>query len=140
MNHQAHGEDLAAALRWAVRMGWQSGICNHFSLAVDQDGNAPAGVLLNPQGYHWSEIIIASSLLLMNYEGEVIEGDGFIEPTAKCALHAHPPYSTAIMSTESGLILNCNQDSLRFYRRIAYGDDFGGSANDENEGSRIAGA
>ena len=153
MHHKEHRVDLAAALRWAVRMGWQSGICNHFSLAVDQDGNAPAGVLINPQGYHWSELT-ASSLLLMNYEGEVIEGDGVVEPTAffihmaihsrvptaKCVLHAHPPYSTAIMSTEHGRIMNCNQDSLRFHRRIAYDDDFGGAAGDENEGNRIAGA
>ena len=153
MNHQSHREDLSAALRWAVRMGWQSGICNHFSLAVDQHGDAPTGILINPQGYNWSELT-ASSLLLMDYEGEVIEGDGIIEPTAffihmaihsrlptaKCVLHAHPPYSTAIMSTESGRILNCSQDSLRFHRRIAYDDDFGGAANDENEGNRISGA
>jgi ribulose-5-phosphate 4-epimerase/fuculose-1-phosphate aldolase len=44
------------------------------------------------------------------------------------------------MSTESGRILNCNQDILRFHRRIAYDDDFGSAANDENEGNRIAGA
>ncbi|NQV99662.1 MAG: aldolase [Rhodospirillales bacterium] len=153
MHHQAHRQDLAAALRWAVRMGWQSGICNHFSLAVDQDGEAPAGILINPQGYHWSELT-ASSLLLMDYQGEVIEGDGKVEPTAffihmaihsrvptaKCVLHAHPPYSTAIMCTEGGRLVNCNQDSLRFHNRIAYDDDFGGVANDSEEGNRIAGA
>jgi ribulose-5-phosphate 4-epimerase/fuculose-1-phosphate aldolase len=137
----------------AIRIGWQSGICNHFSLAVGQNGNAPTGILINPQGYHWSELT-ASSLLLMNYESEVIESEDFIEPTAffihmaihsrvptaKCVLHAHPPYSTAIMSTEDGRILNCSQDSLRFHRRIAYDDDFGGAADDKNEGNRIAGA
>ncbi len=153
MNHQAHREDLAAALRWAVRQGWQSGICNHFSLAVDEDGDAPAGILINPQGYHWSELT-ASSLLLMDYDGNVIDGEGTVEqtaffihmaihtrvPTAKCVLHAHPPYSTAIMCTEKGRIKNCNQDSLRFHRRIAYDDDFGGIADDAEEGNRIAGA
>jgi ribulose-5-phosphate 4-epimerase/fuculose-1-phosphate aldolase len=65
----------------AIRIGWQSGICNHFSLAVGQNGNAPTGILINPQGYHWSELT-ASSLLLMNYESEVIESEDFIEPTA----------------------------------------------------------
>ena len=153
MNHQAHREDLAAAFRWAVRMGWQSGICNHFSLAVDEDGDAPAGILINPQGYHWSELT-ASKLLLLNYDGEVIDGEGYVEPTAffihmaihsrvptaKCVLHAHPPYSTAIMCTEGGRIVNCNQDSLRFHRRVAYDDDFGGAAIDTDEGNRIAGA
>ncbi len=153
MNHQAHREDLAAALRWAVRMGWQSGICNHFSLAVDAEGDAPAGILINPQGYHWSELT-ASKLLLMDYHGAVIDGEGAVEPTAffihmaiharvptaKCVLHAHPPYSTAIMCTEGGRIVNCNQDSLRFHNRIAYDDDFGGVADDSEEGNRIAGA
>jgi len=153
MNHKTHREDLAAALRWAVRMGWQSGICNHFSLAVDEDGDAPAGILINPQGYHWSELT-ASSLLLMDYDGNVIDGEGTVEPTAffihmaihsrvptaKCVLHAHPPYSTALMCTQGGRIVNCNQDSLRFHRRIAYDDDFGGIADDAEEGNRIAGA
>ena len=90
----------------------------------------------------------------MNYEGEAIEGDAIVEttkffihttihsrvPTAKCEMHAHPLYTTAIMSTKSGHILNCSQDSLRFHRRIAYDDKFGGAVNDENEGTRIAGA
>jgi hypothetical protein len=44
------------------------------------------------------------------------------------------------MLTKSGRILNCSQDSLRFHRRIAYDDKFGGAANDENVGNRIAGA
>ena len=82
VHHQAEREDLAAALRWAARLGWQSGICNHFSLAVDatEDGG-PAGILVNPQGYHWSEVT-ASSLLLMDEDGEVLEGDGYVEATA----------------------------------------------------------
>ncbi len=90
----------------------------------------------------------------MNYQGGVIEGLGIIEPTAffihiaihsrvptaKCILHAHPPYSTAIMSTKNGQIFNCSQDSLRFHQRISYDDAFGGATNDENKGNRIAGA
>jgi ribulose-5-phosphate 4-epimerase/fuculose-1-phosphate aldolase len=89
----------------------------------------------------------------MNYKGEITEGDGIVEttaffihtaihsqvPTAKCMMHAHPPYTTAIMSTESGRILNCSQDSLRFHRRIADDDKFGGAANDGKEGNRITG-
>ena len=151
MNHRSERQDLAAALRWAAKLEWQSGICNHFSLAVDADGAGPAGVLINPQGYHWSEVT-ASSLLLMDESGAVAEGGGSVEttafyihlaihrqvPTARCILHAHPPYSTAIMCTEGGRLRNCHQDSLRFHRRIAYDDEFGGIAADDNEGWRIA--
>lgn len=149
LHHKAEREDLAAALRWAARLGWQSGICNHFSLAVDGDDNgAPAGVLINPQGYHWSEVT-ASSLLLMDEEG-----DGYVEatayyihsaihqrvPTVCCVMHAHPPQTTVIICTEGGRLLNCHQDCLRFYRRIAYDDDFGGVADHAEEGDRISNA
>jgi ribulose-5-phosphate 4-epimerase/fuculose-1-phosphate aldolase len=150
MNHQSSRVELAAALRWAARMGWQSGICNHFSLAVDNDDGSE-GILINPQGYQWSELT-ASSLLLLDTSGQVVEGDGSVEdtaffihlavhrstPSARCVLHAHPPYSTAIMCTRPGRLLNCHQDSLKFHGRIAYDDNFGGIAGDEAEGNRIA--
>ena len=50
--------DLAASFRWAVRHGFNEGICNHFSLAVGDDQ-----FLINAHGYHWSEIT-ASSIML----------------------------------------------------------------------------
>jgi ribulose-5-phosphate 4-epimerase/fuculose-1-phosphate aldolase len=34
LSHRQDREDLAAALRMAARQNWQSGICNHFSLAA----------------------------------------------------------------------------------------------------------
>ena len=153
MNHREAREELAGVLRLASAQGWQSGICNHFSLLVDATDEAQGGVLINPQGLYWSEVT-ASSLLLMDAEGNVIEGEGRVEPTAffihlaihrrlpqaRCVLHAHPPYSTAIMCTEGGRILNCHQDALKFHRRIAYDDDFGGLADDPAEGDRIAAA
>ena len=61
--------DLAASFRWAVRHGFNEGICNHFSLAVGDDQ-----FLINAHGYHWSEIT-ASSIMLANYDGTIIEGD-----------------------------------------------------------------
>lgn len=151
MQHQLERRQLAAALRWAARLGWQTGICNHFSLAVDADGDAPDGILINPQGYQWSEVT-ASSLLLMDDSGRVAAGEGDVEatafhihravhlrvPAARAVLHTHTPYATAIMCTEKGRILNCHQESLIFHRRIAYDDAFGGIAAHEAEGERIA--
>jgi ribulose-5-phosphate 4-epimerase/fuculose-1-phosphate aldolase len=151
MNHTQQRIELTAALRWASRLGWQSGICNHFSLAVDESEDGPAGILINPQGYQWSELT-ASSLLLMDQAGKIIDGEGSVErtaffihlgihnaePLAKCVLHSHPPYTTAIMCTKPGRLVNCHQDSLIFHKRIAYDDNFGGIANSENEGGRIA--
>lgn len=100
--------ELAAAFRWAARPGRQSGICNHFSLAPD-----PAHGLINPQGLHWPEIT-ASSLVLPDTEGETVEGDGAVEPTAfhihtavhrkvpsaTCVRHAHLPCATALARTD----------------------------------------
>ena len=151
MNHHEQRRQLAAGLRWAARLGWQSGICNHFSLAVDADENSQEGVLINPQGYHWSEVT-ASSLLLLDSQGALLEGEGTVEdtaffihcaihqqiPSARCVLHAHPPHSTAIMCTKKGRLLNIHQDSLRFHKRIAYDDNFGGVAGNTSEGLRIA--
>ena len=151
MNHAQHRIELTAAFRWAARLGWQSGICNHFSLAVEESNDGPAGILINPQGFQWSELS-ASSLLLMDYSGNILTGNGSVErtaffihlaihnaePLAKCVLHSHPPYSTAIMCTKPGRLVNCHQDSLRFHNRISYDDNFGGIATSTNEGDRIA--
>ena len=37
--------------------------------------------LINPYGWHWSEVT-ASSLVLCNDKGEVLEGDNEVEDTA----------------------------------------------------------
>ena len=77
MHHQTEREELAGVLLLAASHGWQSGICNHFSLLVDPEGDSPGGVLINPQGRYWSEVT-ASSLLLLDNDGKVIEGDGTV--------------------------------------------------------------
>ena len=68
--------DLAAALRWAARLGLNEGVCNHFSLAL-----APDRYLINPQGLHWSEVCVAD-MLLVDGQGQVLEGRHPIEPSA----------------------------------------------------------
>ena len=146
MQHQQERRDLAACFRMAARNGWQRGVDNHFSLAVDADH-----FLVNARGLHWSEIT-ASNLLLADHSGTVVEGDGEIEasafyihshvhrtvPHARCVLHAHPTYSTALGCLQDGRLENCHQDALRFTGRVSYDRDFGGSAFDDGEGGRIA--
>ena len=60
--------DFAAAFRWAARLGWQTGICNHFSWMVDD-----RHILINPRGLFWSEIT-ASNLVLLDGDDNIIEG------------------------------------------------------------------
>ena len=140
--------DLAAAFRWAARLGFHEGIDNHFSFALTPLGDR---FLVNPWGLHFSEIR-ASDLLVVNADGSVEGGAPppeatafFIHsrlhlavPQARCVLHTHMPYATALSSLESGRLLPINQNALRFYDQIAYDDEYGGLALDNGEGDRIA--
>lgn len=140
--------DLAASFRWAVRHGFNVGICNHFSLAVGDDQ-----FLINAHGYHWSEIT-ASSMILADYDGTIIEGDREVEatafyihsrihkacPHATCVMHTHMPYATALSMVEGGRLEPVEQGALRFQDHIAYDEDYAGLALDTDEGDRIAAA
>ena len=57
--------DLAAALRWAVRLGLSEGVDNHFSMAVPgPDGEIQGDrFLINPYWWLWSEITASSFVL-----------------------------------------------------------------------------
>ena len=64
--------ELAAAFRLAEKFGYSEGICNHFSVVVP---GSEERYLINPYGLHWSEMR-PESLLLIDGDGQVIEGDG----------------------------------------------------------------
>jgi ribulose-5-phosphate 4-epimerase/fuculose-1-phosphate aldolase len=139
--------DLAATFRWADRLDFGEGICNHFSLQVPGKDDQ---FFLNPQGLHWSEIC-ASDLLIVDSDGNLVEGKHKAEPTAffihsrihrsrpdaKCVLHAHTPNVTALCCIESGRLAWCSQNSMRYYGRVAYDDVYNGLALDDAEGDRI---
>ncbi|MDB5803328.1 MAG: hypothetical protein JWN73_650 [Betaproteobacteria bacterium] len=138
--------DLAAALRWSARLNFNEGVCNHFSLELAADR-----YLINPQGLHWSEVT-AADILLIDGQGRVLEGKHKLEPTAffihshihranphaKCVLHTHMPYATALTLIAGGRLEWCNQNALRYWGQIAYDDTYNGLALDDAEGERIA--
>ena len=140
--------DLAAALRWADRLGLAEGVCNHFSLQVPGTTDR---FLFNPQGLHWSEIR-AGDLVIVDAAGNLIDGRYDVEPTAffihsqihgsrstaKCVMHTHMPYATALCCVEGGRLEWCSQNSLRFYQRVEYDDEYNGLALDPGEGDRIS--
>jgi ribulose-5-phosphate 4-epimerase/fuculose-1-phosphate aldolase len=139
--------DLAAAFRWAARLDFHEGTCNHFSLALP--GSADR-YLINPHGPHFSEMR-ASDLLVVDGEGRLVEGRYPIEataffihsrihkarPEAACVLHTHMPYATALAVIEGGRLEMCSQNALRFFGRVGYDDDYRGLALDEAEGDRM---
>ena len=142
--------DMAAALRWAAKLGLSEGICNHFSLVVPGRDDR---FLVNPQGLHWAEMT-AGSLLEVDGDGRVVAGEGNVEPTAlyihwrvhvrhpraRCVLHTHMPWTTALTSLADPRLRMVNQNSLRFFGRVACDDAYNGLALDGAEGDRIAAA
>ena len=145
---QNQREDLAAAYRLAARFSFNEGIDNHLTAKVSGVSNQ---FLLIPYGLHWEEVT-ANNLLRVNNEGERLEGEGFVEPTAfhihnsiytarpdaNCVMHCHPPYPLALCMIEHGRLEYADQNSCRFFDKVAYDDDFPGGAFDAAEGERIA--
>lgn len=139
--------DLTAALRSASRLGLGEGICNHFSLALP--GN-PGQFLINPQGLHWSEITPAD-LVIVDAQGRKVSGKHPVEPTAffihsavhrgksnaACVMHTHMPYATTLTVLQGGRLEWASQNSLKFYNRVAYDENYQGLALDEAEGERM---
>jgi ribulose-5-phosphate 4-epimerase/fuculose-1-phosphate aldolase len=139
--------DLAAALRWANRLGYGEGICNHFSMEIP--GRA-GHFLINPQGLHWSEVT-PGDLVVVDAAGRKVDGRHRVEPTAffihgamhrsrpsaKCVLHTHMPYATALTVVHGGRLEWASQNALKFHGRVAYDDNYNGLALDEAEGSRM---
>jgi len=141
--------DLAAAFRLTAMNDWHEGIANHFSLAVSPDAKS---FLMNPRWVHFSRIK-ASDLLLLNTDDDAtmdrpdapdpsawcIHGQIHAAlPHARCLLHTHMPYATAVASLNDPEIKPIDQNTARFYRRCAYDTEFGGIADNQAEGARIA--
>lgn len=143
-----HKVELAAALRLAERYGLSEGISNHFSYALDDAGER---FLLHPFGLHWSEVR-ASDILTVDGEGRPLDGDGEVEtsafvihsrvhlasPRARCVLHTHMPYATALTLLEDTRLEPVEQNALRFYGDVAYDGGYAGLALALDEGDRLA--
>ncbi len=140
--------DLAACLRMAARLGLEEGICNHFSAVVP---GHPDLFLVNRLGWAFQEAT-ASSLLICDFEGNVVAGDGVPEATAffiharlhrmsprvGAAFHTHMPNATALSMIEGDPFVWAGQTALKFYGRVAVDENYNGLALDEREGDRIA--
>jgi ribulose-5-phosphate 4-epimerase/fuculose-1-phosphate aldolase len=142
--------DLAACLRMAARLGLHEGICNHFSAMVPGRDDL---FLVNPYGLAFREVT-ASSLLVCDFQGNVVDGNGTPEatafhiharlhlrrPGARAAFHTHMPHATALSMVEGEPLVWAGQTALKFYGRTAVDDAYNGLALDETEGDRIAAA
>jgi ribulose-5-phosphate 4-epimerase/fuculose-1-phosphate aldolase len=139
--------DLAAAFHLAVANNLHEAIANHFS-AVLPDGQH---FLVNPFGLHFSEIT-ASNLIVCDFDGKVVRGDGEpsasahhihapihrLVPRARVLLHTHQLYATALTMIASGRLEWALHTTCRFYGRVKYDNDYDGVALSDTVGERMA--
>lgn len=136
LDYREEREDLAAAFRWTARLNMHEGIANHFSLSVSEDGSK---FLMNPYGRHFSKMR-ASDLLLIDANEEPEGLNDRVDPTAfcihgamhrnnpqaRCVMHVHSKYATAVSTLKDPTIPPIDQTTMRYYNRVAVDDGFDG--------------
>jgi ribulose-5-phosphate 4-epimerase/fuculose-1-phosphate aldolase len=142
-------EDLAAAFRLAVQFGWHESVGNHFSAAVSDDGKR---FLLNRRWQHFATIRPDDLLLLDSDDASVMDGPdapdasawtihGTIHrtsPAVRVVLHCHPPHATALAMLADPELKPVDNNTARFFNRVAIDREFGGIADEAEEGVRLA--
>ena len=147
---QTARHDLTVAFRWAARLNMHEAVANHFSVAISDDGQK---FLINPAGRHFSQMKMSELVSLdaskpdfgvsqsIDVDPTAINLHGQIHkllPDAKCILHTHMPYTTALACLKDFEFLMLDQNACRFYQRIAYDRDYAGMALEVGEGERVA--
>ena len=135
--------DLAAVFRWTAKLNMHEGIANHFSVC-HPDSNS--SFYVNGTGQHFSNIKASDLVLIeeknfekMKNKPEIVDPTainihGAIHkkvPHAKCILHVHSKYATALSCLKDPTLPPIDQNTMRFYNRIALYDDFGGLGFEE---------
>ncbi len=138
---------LAAAFRLFGKFGFSEGVAGHITA---RDPELPDHFWVNPFAVDFS-VIRASDLLLVNHQGEIVEGDYAVNdaafaihsqvhaarPDVQAAAHAHSLNGKAFSSLGQEL-LPLTQDACAFYGDHALFDDYTGVVLDLEEGKRIA--
>lgn len=140
--------DLAATFRIIAHLGMHEAVANHFSAAVSPDGKR---FLLNPKWKHFSRIRASDLLLLDAGDGACAQRDdvdatawaihGQIHqrlPEARVVLHLHPIYTTSVACLAEPRIPPVDQNTARYFNRVAIDTLYGGMADTVEEGARLA--
>jgi ribulose-5-phosphate 4-epimerase/fuculose-1-phosphate aldolase len=138
---------MAAAFRLFAKFGFDEGVAGHITA---RDPEKPDHFWVNPFGMDFGRIRV-SDLILVNHEGEVVEGDFPVNtaafaihssvhaarPDCIAAAHAHSLYGKA-WSALGRLLDPITQDACAFYEDHSIFHDFTGVVYDPAEGRRIA--
>lgn len=158
-------EELALAYRVCHHEKLNEGCDNHLSVMLTVDGYD--ALLTLPHGILWSQTK-PEDFILVDYDGNILRPSGrndggaqfghvyvpdlsaikihghlhrgLGEERAKCVLHTHQLYATALCSAKIGddEIKMCHQNSCRFYKgSIIYYRDFNGIVNNDDEGKHL---
>ena len=141
-------QDLAAAFRWTARLNMNEGIANHFSVCLPNSND----FYVNGSGLHFSSIK-ASDMVLVEQDkiDEIKKKPELVDPTAlhihgtihrkvphaRCILHVHSKYATALSALKNPVLEPIDQNTMRFYNRVSVFNDFGGLGF-EDESKKMA--
>jgi ribulose-5-phosphate 4-epimerase/fuculose-1-phosphate aldolase len=142
--------DLAAAFRIVAKLGMHEAVANHFSAAVSADGRK---FLMNPKWRHFSRIKASELVLFDADSSEDVLDRPDVDPTAwaihgqmhrllpqaRVVMHLHPPFVTTIAALADPVIKPVDQNTARYFNRLAVDDSYAGMADSEQEGARLAG-
>ena len=138
---------LAAAFRLFARFGYDEGVAGHITA---RDPERSDHFWVNPVAMHFG-LIRVSDLLLVDGQGQVVEGTGLVNgaafaihsqvhaarPDVVAAAHSHALHGKA-WSALGRLLDPISQDACAFFDDHALFDDYTGVVLDLEEGKRIA--
>lgn len=138
---------LAGACRIFAKFGYDHWVAGHITV---RDPEREDSFWANPLGISWHRIR-ASDLLLVDFDGNVVEGERPLNAAAfaihaelhagrddvVAAAHAHTPYGRAWSATGRPLE-PISQDHCAFYGDHAVFDDFTGAVYDRAESRRFS--
>jgi len=144
---QAARVDLAAACRLVALFGWTDLLATHLSIRVPGRHDR---YLVNPLGLLFEEMT-ASSILEVDLDGQVVAGQGDLNPAGTVihgAIHAAAPQAEAVVhlhsregvavSCQEGGLLPLTQMSLMVLDDVAYHDFQGVVLDNEERASLLA--
>ena len=140
--------DLAAVFRWTAKLNMNEGIANHFSICLPDSND----FYVNGSGLHFSSIKASDMVLVeQNKIEEIKKKPELVDPTAlnihgtihkkiphaRCILHVHSKYATVLSTLKNPKLEPIDQNTMRFYNRVAIHNDFGGLGFEE-ESNKMA--
>ena len=140
--------DLAAVFRWTAKLNMNEGIANHFSVCLPDSND----FYVNGSGLHFSSIKASDMVLVeQNKIEEIKKKPELVDPTAlnihgtihkkiphaRCILHLHSKYATVLSTLKNPKLEPIDQNTMRFYNRVAIHNDFGGLGFEE-ESNKMA--